>query len=100
VAARGAAANMGLIIDDPEAEGDGIDPDTPGSIPEEAEPGAFHRLPPGTKLQQYSPEHPVSAFGAFVSAICDRSRPAWACRIPRSPEISPTRITDPCATVR
>jgi lambda family phage portal protein len=69
VAARGAAANMGLIIDDPEAEGDGIDPDTPGTIPEEAEPGAFHRLPPGTKLQQYSPEHPVSAFGAFVSAI-------------------------------
>jgi capsid protein len=39
VAARAGAANMGFIIDGEESEGD--DPDTPTSVPTEAEPGAF-----------------------------------------------------------
>lgn len=67
VAARAGAAHMGFIVDQEDAEGQ--DPDAPTSIPEEAEPGAFHRLPTGTKLEQYSPEHPVAAFGQFVASI-------------------------------
>jgi lambda family phage portal protein len=67
VAARGAAASMGFIYEDEEAEGE--DPDAPTSIPTEAEPGTFQRLPSGLKVQQYSPEHPVAAFGAFCAGI-------------------------------
>jgi lambda family phage portal protein len=67
VAARAGAAHMGFIIEGEEAEGQ--DPDAPRSIPTEAEPGAFHTLPVGHTVSQYSPEHPVAAFGAFISAI-------------------------------
>jgi lambda family phage portal protein len=67
VAARGAAASMGFIYEDEEAEGE--DPDAPTTIPTEAEPGTFQRLPSGLKVQQYSPEHPVAAFGQFCASI-------------------------------
>jgi lambda family phage portal protein len=67
VAARAGAANMGFIIDGEESEGD--DPDTPTSVPTEAEPGAFHKLKPGQTVAQYSPEHPTTAFGGFMSSI-------------------------------
>jgi lambda family phage portal protein len=98
VAARGAAANMGFIIEDEEAEGE--DPDTPTSIPTEAEPGTFQDCRRVLKLQQYSPEHPVAAFGAFVRSILRSIASGLSVAYSRSPEISPVPTTDPCATAR
>lgn len=67
VAARAGAANMGFIVQGEEDEG--TDPDLPTSIPSEAEPGAFHTLPVGSTVAQYSPDHPVAAFGQFCASI-------------------------------
>lgn len=67
VAARMGAAQAFVLEQDPNA--DGLDDDAPESIPLELEPGTGHLLPPGVKMNQFKPEHPVAAFGPFTSVI-------------------------------
>lgn len=67
VAARGAAANMGFILQKEDAEGP--DPEAGDTAQIEQEPGTFHKLGPGETLAQYSPEHPVAAFAAFTASV-------------------------------
>lgn len=65
VAARTAAAKMGwLKWTDPEAA-----PEDAGSpVDLEASPGSISQLPYGLEFQEWSPEHPTTAFPQFVKA--------------------------------
>jgi len=67
VAARVTASKMGFYID---KDGSGVDGteeagDT-GNLIQDAEPGAFEQLPPGTEFQAWDPQHPNTAFSDFM----------------------------------
>lgn len=68
IASRVSASKMGFFV---ESDGDQFVGDyTEDFDPvQEAEPGTFERLPPGTEFKAWNPEHPVSAYEAFVLAI-------------------------------
>lgn len=74
VAARTGAATMGFIERGENGrgfEGEGIvaddaDPDAPMI---EAEPGAFHYLDHGAKLQVFDPSHPPTAYKDYVKGV-------------------------------
>lgn len=70
VAARTAASKMGFY-QSPEGDAppvDDQDDDGEGGFIQEAEPGVFGVLPPGYEFQQFDPQHPTSAFDAFIKA--------------------------------
>jgi lambda family phage portal protein len=69
VAARTAAAQMFFITQEADAAGVDPDPDGETEIPTEAEPGTGWKLGPGESVEQFDPQHPVAAFGAFVKSI-------------------------------
>ena len=65
VAARTAAAKMAwLTWTDPEAAPE----EDSGAVDLEASPGSVSQLPYGLEFQEWSPEHPTSAFPEFVKA--------------------------------
>ena len=67
VAARVASAKMGFYLD---KDGSGVDgedePGDTGDLLQDAEPGAFEKLPPGTEFETFDPTHPTTAFPDFV----------------------------------
>ncbi len=69
VAARVASAKMGFYID---KDGSGItgeeEAGDTGDLIQDAEPGAFEVLPPGTEFQTFDPTHPTTAFPDFTKA--------------------------------
>jgi lambda family phage portal protein len=69
IASRVGASKMGFFME-PEGEeyiGDDVDDDFDPIT--EADPGTFDRLPHGTDFKSWDPEHPVTAYEAFVLAI-------------------------------
>lgn len=68
VGARAGATNMGFFVpnaqDPPQ-----IDPNDPGEIPFEAEPGAFKKLPLGYSFEEYNPNQPTASFSEFDKAM-------------------------------
>lgn len=66
VAARTAAAKMGFLVTPTgdEFAGDGQNDD--GSLIMDAEPGSITQLPEGMHFENWSPDHPTSAFKDFV----------------------------------
>lgn len=68
IASRISASKMGFYIepDGDQFVGDYTEDFDPVS---EAEPGTFERLPFGTDFKSWNPEHPVSAYEAYVLAI-------------------------------
>jgi len=67
VASRLGASTMGFFTEDmPDAgfEGDGTD--ALGNIVSEAEPGMFHKLPPGVDFKEFKPGYPDSFYDAAV----------------------------------
>lgn len=68
IASRISASKMGFYIepDGDQFVGDYVEDFDPVS---EAEPGTFERLPFGTDFKSWNPEHPVSAYEAYVLAI-------------------------------
>lgn len=70
VAARVAAAKMGIIETDPgETEFQGDDQDADGNRIDEVEPGSWHFLDPGQSMKTFDPQHPNGNFGGFVKAM-------------------------------
>jgi lambda family phage portal protein len=72
IAARTASAKMGFFKSDTGTEyvGDEEDPDDPTKAPiMNAEPGTFEELPAGLDFVKWDPDHPTSAYEAFVLAI-------------------------------
>lgn len=69
VAARTGAAKMGFFYykDPSNFDLDAHDPNKPLSM--DASPGQFQMLPPGLEFQDWSPDHPATAFPPFVKAI-------------------------------
>jgi lambda family phage portal protein len=70
VASRVSAAKMGFFEQELDGtavyQGDGADAD--GNIVSDAEAGTFEVLPAGMKFNAWDPQHPNSAFAAFVKA--------------------------------
>jgi len=70
VAARASSAKVGFM----ETTGDSPPPadvggkDNASPITMDANPGSIEMLPPGTKFTSWDPQHPTSAFPAFVKA--------------------------------
>jgi len=64
VAARISSCKMGFYKIPPGEDFTSDDKDQPIS---DAAPGVFERMPTGWEFQPFSPEHPTSQFGAFVS---------------------------------
>jgi lambda family phage portal protein len=67
VAARTGAAKMGFLKYTDASAFTEPNPDAKYRI--EAQPGVIETLPPGLDFQAWSPEHPASAFPAFVKAM-------------------------------
>lgn len=67
IAARTGAAKMGFIETMDAAAYEAPNPDAKYRL--NAEPGVIEQLPPGTKFTSWSPDHPASAFPAFVKAL-------------------------------
>lgn len=73
VAARTASAKMGFYISPdgdffPGDESDGAR-DADGDLTTTAEAGTFEQLPSGVDFKPFDPQHPTSAFDAFVKAV-------------------------------
>jgi lambda family phage portal protein len=66
VAARKGACHGGFIKTPTGEEYSGEEVDADGNVTEEMSPGEFRQLPEGWEFQQYSPEHPTSAYKDFV----------------------------------
>jgi lambda family phage portal protein len=67
VAARTGAAKMGFLkYTDASAF---VEPNPDAKYRIEAQPGVIETLPPGLDFQAWSPDHPASAFPAFVKAM-------------------------------
>src|SRR5260370_232257 len=67
VAARTGAAKMGFLkYNDASAF---VEPNPDAKYRIEAQPGVIETLPPGLDFQAWSPEHPASAFPAFIKAM-------------------------------
>jgi lambda family phage portal protein len=66
VAARVAATQMGLLVPGEDAD---VDPKAPADRRFSAEPGQFRELPKGFTLTNWDPQHPNTAFGAFIESI-------------------------------
>jgi len=64
-AARVAACKMGFLETTGDTKYEGED-DGSGNKIMEAQPGSFETLPMGMKLSSWDPQHPNTAFGAFV----------------------------------
>lgn len=71
VAARISASKMGFYKTPTgdEYEGDDYDPDSQVEPTDEALPGMFEQMPSGWEFQQWDPDHPVSAYEAYVLAV-------------------------------
>ena len=71
VAARTAAAKMGFFEQDSESMGDYStgETDENGNLISDAEAGAMEILPAGYKFTAFDPQHPTTAFSAFVKSI-------------------------------
>jgi lambda family phage portal protein len=67
VAARTGAAKMGFLKYTDSSAFEAPNPDAKYRI--EAQPGVIEALPPGMDFQAWSPDHPASAFPAFVKAM-------------------------------
>lgn len=68
IASRLGASKMGFFVE-PDADQFVGDYTEDYDIVTEAEPGTFDRLPPGTDFKAWNPDHPVSAYEAYVLAI-------------------------------
>ena len=68
VAARAAAAKMGFFLTE---EGDRYTGDSEQNeqLITEADPGTFEQLPIGMKFEPFDPQHPTTAFEAFVKRM-------------------------------
>ena len=71
VAARTAAAKMGWFVRKRDEDGP-LSEDEQGNFQTEANPGEFAFAPDGYELQDWSPNHPNSAFPDFVKAALRR----------------------------
>lgn len=74
VAARTSSSKMGFYItpDGESYSGDDSEFDDEGNETEvitEADPGTFEELPEGYDFKAYDPQHPTTAFGAFIKSI-------------------------------
>jgi lambda family phage portal protein len=67
VAARTGAAKMGFLKYTDASAFEAPNPDAKYRI--EAQPGVIEALPPGMDFQAWSPDHPASAFPAFIKAM-------------------------------
>lgn len=69
IAARIASSKMGFFYEDEDAtteyEGDETQEEDESHLLD-AEPGSFRQLPPGMRFEPWSPDHPTTAFPAFV----------------------------------
>lgn len=65
VASRTAAAKMGFFTSE-QGEGYQGEEDTDGNLTMDAEPGLLDQLPAGVGFEAWDPQHPTTAFSAFV----------------------------------
>jgi len=69
VASRVAASKMGFFTS---PDGDGYvgddEEEEEGALISDAEPGVFEQLPEGVNFQAFDPQHPSTAFDAFIKA--------------------------------
>lgn len=66
-AARVAASKMGFYTTDGSEQYDGEREET-GEIIDETSPGTFVELPQGKNFVPFDPQHPMTAFGAFIDS--------------------------------
>jgi len=67
IAARTGAAKMGFLESTDAAAF--VEPNDEAKYRIEAQPGVIEQIPPGLKFTAWSPDHPASAFPAFVKAM-------------------------------
>lgn len=68
VASRVAASKMGFFVKDSASEGYTGEQDSDYNLLMEAEPGSIEELPMGMKFQEWSPQHPTTAYKDFVKS--------------------------------
>tara|TARA_Y100001938_G_scaffold20795_2_gene26473 strand:- start:3271 stop:4743 length:1473 start_codon:yes stop_codon:yes gene_type:complete len=68
VASRVAASKMGFFVKESASEGYTGEQDTDYNLLMEAEPGSIEELPMGMKFQEWSPQHPTTAYKDFVKS--------------------------------
>lgn len=66
VAARTAASKMGFFVAGEDAI---VDENEPATLPTDAAPGTFDKLPKGYTFEGFDPQHPTAAFKEFSGAI-------------------------------
>lgn len=70
VAARTGAAKMGFFkMTNPESYVAPENGSSPAPMRMDASPGTMEQLPPGYEFQSFDPQHPTSAFPAFIKSI-------------------------------
>tara|TARA_R110000824_G_scaffold296991_1_gene485221 strand:+ start:2861 stop:4318 length:1458 start_codon:yes stop_codon:yes gene_type:complete len=68
VAARVSASKMGFYTSPDGDQYTGDDSDSAGNLVSDVEPGSFEQLPAGMGFESFDPQHPTTAFDAFVRA--------------------------------
>ena len=68
VASRVSASKMGFLTKDANAEHYTGEEDTDYNLIMEAEPGSIEELPTGMSFQEWSPQHPTTAYKDFVKS--------------------------------